>query len=63
MFFLIGVLGVGIYHGAYVSEVVKTGITSIPEGQVEAAKSQGFTYLQYMRYIILPQTVKIVLPP
>lgn len=61
--FLIGVLGVGIYHGAYVSEVVKTGITSIPEGQVEAAKSQGFTYIQYMRYIILPQTVKIVLPP
>ena len=61
--FLIGVLGVGIYHGAYVSEVVKAGITSIPVGQVEAAKSQGFTYVQYMRYIILPQTVKIVLPP
>lgn len=38
--FLIGVLGVGIYHGAYVSEVVKAGITSIPVGQVEAAKSQ-----------------------
>ncbi|HEY5557350.1 amino acid ABC transporter permease [Acetobacterium sp.] len=61
--FVIGVLGVGIYHGAYVSEVVKTGITSIPVGQVEAAKSQGFTYLQYMRYIILPQTIKIILPP
>jgi putative glutamine transport system permease protein len=61
--FTIGVLGVGIYHGAYVSEVVKTGITSIPVGQVEAAKSQGFTYIQYMRYIILPQTIKIILPP
>lgn len=61
--FMIGVLGVGIYHGAYVSEVVKTGITSIPVGQIEAAKSQGFTYVQYMRYIILPQTIKIILPP
>jgi len=61
--FVIGVLGVGIYHGAYVSEVVKTGITSISVGQVEAAKSHGFTYIQYMRFIILPQTIKIVLPP
>jgi putative glutamine transport system permease protein len=61
--FTIGVLGVGIYHGAYVSEVVKAGIHSIPVGQVEAAKSQGFTYVQYMRYIILPQTIKIILPP
>lgn len=61
--FLIGVLGVGVYHGAYISEVVRTGITSIPKGQFEAAKSQGFSYTQTMRYIILPQTVKIVIPP
>jgi putative glutamine transport system permease protein len=61
--FTIGVLGVGIYHGAYVSEVVRAGITSIPTGQFEAARSQGFTYLQAMRYIILPQIVKIILPP
>jgi amine acid ABC transporter, permease protein, 3-TM region, His/Glu/Gln/Arg/opine family len=61
--FLIGVLGVGVYHGAYISEVVRTGITSIPKGQFEAAKSQGFFYAQTMRYIILPQTVKIIIPP
>ncbi len=61
--FLIGVLGVGVYHGAYISEVVRTGITSIPKGQFEAAKSQGFSYTQTMRYIILPQTVKIIIPP
>lgn len=61
--FLIGVLGVGVYHGAYISEVVRTGITSIPKGQFEAAKSQGFSYFQTMKYIILPQTVKIIIPP
>jgi putative glutamine transport system permease protein len=60
---LIGVLGVGVYHGAYVAEVVRAGITSIPKGQWEAARSQGFSYIQAMRYIILPQTITIVLPP
>ena len=61
--FTIGVVGVGIYHGAYVSEVVRAGIQSIPKGQTEAAQSQGFTYLQTMVFIILPQTIKIILPP
>ncbi|WP_051044276.1 amino acid ABC transporter permease [Clostridium sp. MSTE9] len=61
--FTIGVLGIGVYTGAYISEVVRAGIQSIPVGQMEAAKSQGFTHVQAMRYIVLPQTVKIVLPP
>ena len=61
--FLIGVLGVGVYHGAYIAEVVRTGIISIPKGQFEAAKSQGFSHTQTMRYIILPQTIKIIIPP
>lgn len=61
--FLIGVLGVGVYHGAYIAEVVRTGIASIPKGQFEAAKSQGFSHTQTMRYIILPQTIKIIIPP
>lgn len=61
--FSIGVVGVGLYHGAYIGEVVRAGITAIPKGQTEAAYSQGFDYLQTMRYIILPQTVKIILPP
>ena len=59
----IGVIGVGIYHGAYVAEVFRAGIMSIPKGQVEAAHSQGFSYLQSMAYIILPQAVKVILPP
>ena len=61
--FFLGVLGVGLYHGAYVAEVVRAGIQSIPAGQMEAAKSQGFVFTQSMRYIIIPQTVKIILPP
>lgn len=61
--FAIGVIAVGVYHGAYIAEVVRAGITSIPKGQFEAAKSQGFSHTQTMRYIILPQTVKIIIPP
>ena len=61
--FACGVLCVGIYTGAYISEVVRAGIGSIPQGQFEAAYSQGFTRLQTMLIIVLPQTVKIVLPP
>ena len=58
-----GVISLGIYHGAYVSEVVRAGIEAIPQGQFEAAQSQGFGYAAYMYYIILPQSIKIILPP
>lgn len=61
--FIIGVIGVGIYHGAYISEVIRTGIEAVPRGQFDAAYSQGFTYIQTMRYIILPQTLKMIMPP
>ncbi|GMO29848.1 MAG: amino acid ABC transporter permease [Termitinemataceae bacterium] len=60
---IIGIAGIGIYHGAYVAEVVRAGITSVPKGQLEAARAQGFSYLQSMVYIVLPQAVKIILPP
>ncbi len=61
--FWIGVLAIGIYHGGYISEVVRSGIGSIHRGQFEAAKSQGFTYWQAMFTIILPQAVRIIMPP
>ncbi|MBA5850464.1 amino acid ABC transporter permease [Clostridium sp. cel8] len=61
--FGVGAIGVGIYHGAYIAEVVRGGIESVPRGQMESAKSQGFTNVQAMRYIILPQAVKIIFPP
>jgi putative glutamine transport system permease protein len=59
----IGIIGIGLYHGAYVAEVVRAGVESIPKGQEEAAHSQGFSYLVSMIYIILPQTIQIILPP
>ena len=60
---VIGIIGVGMYHGAYIAEVVRAGIQSIGRGQLEAAMSQGFTYIGAMRYIIIPQAMRIVLPP
>ena len=58
-----GIISIGVYHGAYMSEVIRAGIQSIPRGQFEASYSQGFNYLGTMYYIILPQSVKIILPP
>ena len=59
---LIAVLAFGINSGAYVAEIVRGGIMSIDEGQFEAGRSLGFNYVQTMRYIIIPQTFKVVLP-
>lgn len=61
--FAIGAVGVGLYHAAYVSEVIRTGIESVPRGQMEAALSQGFSRVQAYCYVILPQTFKVILPP
>ncbi|MHB8061665.1 MAG: amino acid ABC transporter permease [Ruminiclostridium sp.] len=58
-----GIISLGIYHGAYVAEVVRAGIGSIHKGQFEAADSQGFNYIGKMYHIILPQSIKIILPP
>ncbi|HWI65973.1 MAG TPA: amino acid ABC transporter permease [Symbiobacteriaceae bacterium] len=59
----VGVLGLGIYHGAYIAEVVRAGIQAVHRGQLEAAYSQGFTYAGAMRHIILPQASRVVIPP
>lgn len=61
--FAVGVLGVGVYHGAYIAEVVRAGINSIHRGQLEAAYSQGFNFWGAMRHVILPQASRVVLPP
>lgn len=58
-----GIIALGIYHGAYISEVIRAGIQSVPKGQFEAAYSQGFGQISTMFYIILPQTIKVILPP
>lgn len=58
-----GIISLGIYHGAYMAEVIRAGIEAIPKGQFEAASSQGFGYISTMYHIILPQSIKIILPP
>lgn len=58
-----GILTLGIYQGAYMSEVVRAGIEAVPKGQFEAASSQGFSYIGRMFHIILPQSIKNILPP
>ena len=59
----IGVMGLALYTGAYAADIVRSAIQAVPTGQMEAASSQGFNYLQSMYHIILPQAVKIGLPP
>jgi polar amino acid transport system permease protein len=56
-------LGLTFAYGAYMTEVFRAGIQSISKGQMEAARSLGMNYLQAMRYIILPQAVRVILPP
>jgi ABC-type amino acid transport system permease subunit len=59
---LIAMLAFGINSGAYVAEIIRSGIMSIDNGQFEAGRSLGFNYVQTMRYIIIPQALKNVLP-
>jgi polar amino acid transport system permease protein len=58
-----GVAALACFAGAYVAEMVRAGIQSIHFGQIEAANSLGMTYIQSMRYIILPQALRRILPP
>jgi len=61
--FAAGVLALIIHEGAYITEIVCGGIESIDKGQLEASYALGLNYFQKMRYVILPQAIKIMLPP
>lgn len=61
--FVAALLGLGINQGAYTSEVVRAGLLSVDSGQYEAAKSIGMPRLQALRRIILPQAMRIIIPP
>jgi polar amino acid transport system permease protein len=58
-----GILILSTFSGAYVSEIIRAGLESIPSAQMESAKSLCFTRLQTYRYIIVPQVSRVVLPP
>ena len=57
------ILGMTICYGAYMSEIFRAGIQSIPKGQIEAARSLGMSNGQTMQYVVLPQAVRVILPP
>ncbi len=56
-------LGLVIYTAAFIAEVVRAGIMAVPKGQTEAARAQGFTEMQILQLVILPQALRIIIPP
>ncbi len=61
-FTLVGALGLGINSGAYVSEIIRSGLMSIDKGQMEAGRSLGLNYMTTMVNVIIPQAIKNILP-
>ena len=59
---MIGILALGINSGAYVSEIVRSGLMSVDPGQMEAGRSLGMNYFTTMRFIVIPQAIKNILP-
>ena len=62
-FFSFGVLGLVLYTSAFVCEAVRSGINSVPAGQAEAARSIGLNFTQGLRFVVLPQALRTVVPP
>lgn len=60
--FTAGVVGLSLNSAAYIAEILRSGIQAVDKGQMEASRSVGFNYWQSMRYIIVPQAVKNILP-
>jgi polar amino acid transport system permease protein len=61
--FTAAVIGLSLNCGAYMAEIIRGGIISVDKGQFEASKALGFTYFQTMSKIILPQTLRLIIPP
>lgn len=61
--FVAGVLAIGLCYSAYIGESLRAGIEAIPRGQWEASRSLGLSWFQTMRFVVLPQAFRIVIPP
>jgi polar amino acid transport system permease protein len=61
--FFAGVLTLAIYESAYIAEIVKAGIESVDSGQKDAAKALGLSKLKILKYVIMPQATKVIIPP
>ena len=61
--FLLACLGLGLNEAAYMAEVVRAGLQAVPEGQYEASKALGMSWWQTMKRTVLPQAMRIIIPP
>ncbi|MBT2479182.1 amino acid ABC transporter permease [Streptomyces sp. ISL-94] len=61
--FMVALLGLGLNEGAYMAEIVRAGIQSVDEGQSEASHALGMTQTQTMRRVVLPQAMRVIIPP
>ncbi|GJM69481.1 putative glutamine ABC transporter permease protein GlnM [Paenibacillus macerans] len=61
--FTAGTIGLAVYTSSFIAEAIRAGIMSIPRGQTEAARSSGLSYAQTMVHIVLPQAIRLVIPP
>jgi len=59
----LAIVGLVFCYSAYMSEIYRAGIQSVPKGQMEAARSLGMNYFQAMRHVVLPQAVRVIMPP
>jgi len=61
--FLLAVIGLGLNEAAYMAEIIRAGITSVPEGQTEASTALGMSWGMTMRRTVLPQAMRVIIPP
>lgn len=61
--FLLAVIGLGLNEAAYMAEIIRAGITSVPEGQSEASTALGMSWGMTMRRTVLPQAMRVIIPP
>jgi polar amino acid transport system permease protein len=57
------ILGLGLNEAAYTAEVVRAGLLSVPKGQTEASRAMGFSRMQTLRHVVMPQAMKVIIPP
>lgn len=57
------ILGLGLNEGAYMAEIVRAGLLSVPAGQSEASRAMGFSQFHTLRYVVVPQAMKVIIPP
>lgn len=61
--FVAVILALALYHGAFMAEVVRAGLNAVPRGQYEASRALGLGFLQMMRWVVLPQALRVSVPP